>query len=671
MANYVLEILDGDRAGEVLSVGDSVLRIGRKAGNDLVLADEKTSGVHCELTPDAGRLVLKDLGSTNGTFLDGKRIDEVVLTPGDVITVGRLRVRFGAAGEPSAAADDASDEFSLRKLDAARLQKRGSPVGLLLVLLVVLGGGGGYWWWMQQGAPGTQGAGVAPQRRQAMSVAGNRLPDEAGSCESDLGWILKAGGVGFRATGDAHTGSGGFSAYREAAEDGAVSAAGASDAGFAVLKLEEAIQVFAGRTLTVAAHGRTLGAGLVGVRVVAFAANEESPFRFVSGTKLVACDGWQRLEATVTVPDGCDQLRVEAVGILPDAESEAHVDDISVVDGGDANDLKIKLDSGLTAFGFGGALAVRSADPESPATVIGLAPGDVPEALQGLMDAGQCFLSDVGSAVSVAGEQDGYRIEASEVGSLAFVLPADSGAGLMAAAADAGFASKPASSEFRASRVLFGSFGTRALLRFDEDTLVRGLNRDGDYILSCAASKASLVVGFRGARQRAAASVRSAQSAVAEGSPGQALGILDELVAEWPMDSAELGRAQQLRAQVLAGQAASARQLQRDFEQAGFFDTRGGYERVLEGVDEILALYGEANVEDLAALEALREKASARLLAFDRTTYSEQRERLQALAAAFGAVSEAALQKMVEDYISKHLPPVEEAGGDDGQGGRD
>ena len=97
MANYVLEILDGDRAGEVMSVGDAVLRIGRKSGNDLVLADEKTSGVHCELAPDGGRLVLKDLGSTNGTFLDGKRVSEVVLTPGDVITVGRLRVRFAAA----------------------------------------------------------------------------------------------------------------------------------------------------------------------------------------------------------------------------------------------------------------------------------------------------------------------------------------------------------------------------------------------------------------------------------------------------------------------------------------------------------------------------------------------------------------------------------------------
>ena len=103
MANYVLEILDGDRAGEVLPVGDAVMRIGRKSGNDLVLADEKTSGVHCEIAPEGDRLVLKDLGSTNGTFLDGKRVTEVVLTPGDVVTVGRLRVRFGAEGEDAAA----------------------------------------------------------------------------------------------------------------------------------------------------------------------------------------------------------------------------------------------------------------------------------------------------------------------------------------------------------------------------------------------------------------------------------------------------------------------------------------------------------------------------------------------------------------------------------------
>ena len=149
MANYVLEILDGDRAGEVLPVGQSALRIGRKSGNDLVLADEKTSGVHCEIAPEGDRLVLKDLGSTNGTFLDGKRITEVVLTPGDVVTVGRLRVQF--RDENPAVADDDAGEFSLRQIDAARLQKKSSPMGLLLVLLVLVGGGGGAWWWMQQG----------------------------------------------------------------------------------------------------------------------------------------------------------------------------------------------------------------------------------------------------------------------------------------------------------------------------------------------------------------------------------------------------------------------------------------------------------------------------------------------------------------------------------------
>jgi hypothetical protein len=671
MANYVLEILDGDRAGEVLSVGDAVLRIGRKSGNDLVLADEKTSGVHCELAPDGGRLVLKDLGSTNGTFLDGKRISEVVLTPGDVITVGRLRVRFAAAGEAAGAPADDAGEFSLRKLDAARLQKRGSPVGLLVLLLVVLGGGGGYWWWMQQGSAAAQGAGGQPRRREALVVENNRLDGATGACEGDLGWDLKAGGMGFRATGDAHTGAGGFSAYREAVDGGGAPGASDAEQGFAILRLEEPIQVFAGRTLTVSAYGRTIGGGLIGVRAVTFAANEDSPFRFVSGAKIVACDGWQRMDAAVTVPDGCDRLQVEVVAVIPDGESEVHVDDVSIIEGGDKNDLKIKLESGLTAFGFGSALAVRSADPQSPATVLALAPGAVPPALQALHDAGQCCLSDLGGALSVTGDEDGYRIAVTEVASLAYVLPADSAAGLMAATAGGGFTSQAAASEFQADRVLFGSFGTRAMLRFDADAAVRGLARDGLYTLSCDAAAAALMVGFRAEKQRAAAEVRGAESAFAEGAPGKALGRLDDLAANWPMDSTELGRAEQLRARILAGQSSTALQLQRDFEQAGFFDTRGGYERVLEGVDQVVALYGEGNVEDLAALQALRQKAAARLLAFDRTTYGAQRARLTALADAFAAAEESALQKIVQDYIARYLPAAEEPGGDEGQDGRD
>ena len=664
MAKYVLEILDGDRAGDVLPVGDAVMRIGRKSGNDLVLADEKTSGVHCEIAPEDGRFVLKDLGSTNGTFLDGKKVSELVLTPGDVVTVGRLRIQFREDGA-EAAVDDADGEFSLRKLDAARLQKRGSPVGLLVLLLVVLGGGGGYWWWMQQDAQTAGGGTRQPQRRDAMVVAGNRLDAAIGACESDEGWQLRAGGLGFRATGDAHTGSGGFAAYRETDAEGGD---GRESADFAVLTLAEPLQVFAGRTFTLAAHGRTTGAGQLGLRAVAFADSEDNPFRFVSGAPVAGREGWERVEVAVTVPDGCDRLQVEVVALVPDEGAEVQVDDIAVTEGGDKNGVKVKLDSGLTAFGFGAALAVRSADPQSPATVLALAPASVPAELRGLHAAGLCALSDVGGAVEVTGEGAAFQLQASGVDGLAFVLPAESGAGLMAGAADGVFAGKAAASSFSAQQVLFGSFGTRGLLRFEAEAKVEGAVSGGAYRLATDASAAQLVVGFRAERQQAGRLVREAREAHAAGRPGDALDQLAEVFQRWPMDSSELGNAQQFRAQILGEQAAAAQQLAQDFEEAGFFDTRGGYERVVEGVDQLISLYGEDQVEDLAAQRALREKAGERLTSFDRTTYKAQRERLQLLADAFAAASEPELEKLVKDYIQKHLPEADEGAA---EGGRD
>src|SRR5678815_2972916 len=56
MAQYVLEILDGERAGEVVRLSER-LRIGRKPVNDLVINDEKTSGVHAEVVLEGERHV--------------------------------------------------------------------------------------------------------------------------------------------------------------------------------------------------------------------------------------------------------------------------------------------------------------------------------------------------------------------------------------------------------------------------------------------------------------------------------------------------------------------------------------------------------------------------------------------------------------------------------------
>ncbi len=678
MANNVLEILDGDRTGERVAVGDAPVRIGRKAGNDLVLADEKTSGVHCELVTEDGRVVLRDLGSTNGTFLDGKRVTEVVLTPGDVVTVGRIRVRFGDGDEAAPAADD-DGEFSLRTLDASRLQKRGSPVGLLVVLLLVLGGGG-YWWWTQQGEGPAVRRAVAQRQRDAMVVAGNRLAADVAKCEGDEGWELKAAGLGFRGSADAHTGAGAFSAYvadelADGAPEAGADAATRRGDGFAVMRLAEPLEVFAGRTLTVSAHCRTVGGALVGVRAVVFDDDEASPFRFGTGPRMAALKGWERVEAAVTVPSGCDRLLVEVVAALPGDDAEAAVDDVAVVDGGDPNGFEVKLESGRTAFGCGGAVAVRSADIESPATVLGLAPDRVPAALAPLHGAGLCALSDVGASLSCADADGGFALAVayladSGASGLRFVLPAGAGDALMIrAGVDGAFASTGAASEFTAARVLFGSFGTRGMLRFADAAAVRGITGGGVYRISVGADAADVVVNFRAARQEAGSLVRAAQAALAEDRPGDALDTLARVAAEFPMDSAELAAARQLRADILSEQGAALRKLQKELEEADFFDTRGGFERVVDAVDGLRERYGEANVEDLPAARALRGRAEERLAAFGRTMFRAKRERLKMLADAFGDAQQPALQKLVQDYIARHLPEAaDEGGGDEGGG---
>jgi pSer/pThr/pTyr-binding forkhead associated (FHA) protein len=65
--------------------------MGRAPRADFVVDAALVSRVHCRLTlNDAGRLEIEDLGSTNGTFVNGKKVDKAVLIDGDKLTVGRV-----------------------------------------------------------------------------------------------------------------------------------------------------------------------------------------------------------------------------------------------------------------------------------------------------------------------------------------------------------------------------------------------------------------------------------------------------------------------------------------------------------------------------------------------------------------------------------------------------
>jgi hypothetical protein len=78
--------------GRVHRLAGNVTVIGRGAEADVVVDDPGVSRRHAEIHTDRGRVRVVDLGSTNGTFVDGERIGTGDLADGSRITVGRTRI---------------------------------------------------------------------------------------------------------------------------------------------------------------------------------------------------------------------------------------------------------------------------------------------------------------------------------------------------------------------------------------------------------------------------------------------------------------------------------------------------------------------------------------------------------------------------------------------------
>lgn len=92
MGKAFLQILSGARQGLNVPLDDgTTLVIGRKKG-DLLLEDPLISGRHCQITHRDGKFMLRDLGSTNGTLVDGRMVHEVQLKAGSEVSVGGSRM---------------------------------------------------------------------------------------------------------------------------------------------------------------------------------------------------------------------------------------------------------------------------------------------------------------------------------------------------------------------------------------------------------------------------------------------------------------------------------------------------------------------------------------------------------------------------------------------------
>jgi pSer/pThr/pTyr-binding forkhead associated (FHA) protein len=85
---------------KVHPLNESVVNIGRRLENQLVIDDPRVSRNHAQLRAIKGRFVLFDLNSTGGTFVNGQRTSQTVLYPGDVISLAGVALIFGQDNPP-------------------------------------------------------------------------------------------------------------------------------------------------------------------------------------------------------------------------------------------------------------------------------------------------------------------------------------------------------------------------------------------------------------------------------------------------------------------------------------------------------------------------------------------------------------------------------------------
>src|SRR5688572_912351 len=89
-----LVVIYGLDLGKKYNVDRPSLIIGRSSKADIQIDQESVSRNHCKIINTGNAIMLRDMGSTNGTYVNDEMIDEYVLRDGDFIKVGRCIFKF-------------------------------------------------------------------------------------------------------------------------------------------------------------------------------------------------------------------------------------------------------------------------------------------------------------------------------------------------------------------------------------------------------------------------------------------------------------------------------------------------------------------------------------------------------------------------------------------------
>jgi pSer/pThr/pTyr-binding forkhead associated (FHA) protein len=129
MAKLVL--LSAGMTGRTHELKVDKTTIGRVEDNTFQIAEPSVSSHHCEILLRGSDVVVRDLNSTNGTFINGEKVTEIAIKPGQVLRLGQIEMRLETDSTPGSAMPSSSPSTpapttpAKKPLDQTMVMQRG------------------------------------------------------------------------------------------------------------------------------------------------------------------------------------------------------------------------------------------------------------------------------------------------------------------------------------------------------------------------------------------------------------------------------------------------------------------------------------------------------------------------------------------------------------------
>lgn len=613
----------GDAMGNRIELAAGTMTFGRQPKCDVVLEETGVSGQHFEIRVADGSAVVKDLGSTNGTQVNGAKIIEAPLSSGDTIQAATARFRFmtAAAEDDGDAAVDAGSGVVV--LSGDEVPKRSLVATLLpLVLLAVIGGGGYY----------------------AYTLVNQRAPYQfpvppEGSLIQE-GWSLETPGA-IEAWATSVEGAE-LDIARNRAASGKVSMRldlpDASEPTAVAGVLQERLAI-AGREavrIGVSVEASSL-TGMAGFSVrwyptgTGAAMLREDFSRFHSGGR-----GFESIEATFEPPAGASSLELRLVAF--GREGRAYFDDISVVSTG-----RTSKDRPLESNGYGLSASAKGAfdllrgerrlvrelqlvrfreGGEWPQSVFFVPSGDASSShgRSGtvlLPDGTETGRAEIEASTSESGFEVRYSV--SEPAGVRFVLdPSLAGGGITTVDGDSWNRYFRDFDDETAESLLLGD-DSQLLVRFEPAMAVAVHTRDGRVVCTAKPAEGAndgpftvrLQTTFDEERKTAQRLWIDAESARRSEELGRTISLLERIVREYPYNPEILDDAQRALRETRAVADDEIVELRAQRDEADFFAAEPRYRALEQEAKRLAARYDSTRYGEEADEIAKAARASA------------------------------------------------------------